>query len=184
MDNGAENYRRFLDGDEKGIEAVITEYKDGLILFINSYVKNLDAAEEIAEDTFVRLFLKKPKSKGGASFKTWLYTIGRNIATDYLRKLSRRKEVPLEEHYGIADEEELERNYIRQEQKIALHKAMNKLRPEYRNILWLTYFEGMSNKETAKITGKSVHAVEMTLSRARKALKTELETEGFAYEVE
>ena len=184
MDNGAENYRRFLEGDEKGIEAIITEYKDGLILFLNSYVRNLDIAEELAEDTFVRLFLKKPKNRGGASFKTWLYTIGRNIATDYLRKLSRRKEEPLEEHYDIADEENLEKNYIRQEQKIALHKAMNKLKPEYRNVLWLTYFEGMSNKETAEITGKKTHSVEMTLTRARAALKAELEKEGFVYEVE
>ena len=92
-------------------------------------MRNLDIAEELAEDTFVRLFFKKPKNRGGASFKTWLYTIGRNIATDYLRKLSRRKEEPLEEHYDIADEENLEKNYIRHEQKIALHKAMNSLNP-------------------------------------------------------
>ena len=184
MDNGAENYRRFLEGDEKGLEAVITEYKDGLILFINSYVANLDTAEELAEDTFVRLFMKKPKNRGGASFKTWLYTIGRNIAVDYLRKIKRRKEEPLEAHYGLADEENLEREYIRQEQKIALHKAMNNLKPDYRNLLWLTYFEGMSNKETAEITGKKVHAVEMALTRARAALKEELEKEGFVYEIE
>ncbi|MBR6701910.1 MAG: RNA polymerase subunit sigma-24, partial [Clostridia bacterium] len=95
MENGADAYRRFLEGDENGLEEIITEYKDGLILYLNGYVSNLDLAEELAEDTFVRLFTKKPKNKGGASFKTWLYTIGRNIALDALRKMKRRREEPL-----------------------------------------------------------------------------------------
>ena len=61
---------------------------------------------------------------------------------------------------------------------------MNNLKEEYREVLWLTYFEGMSNKETAEILKKKVHAVEATLSRARAALKKELEKEGFIYENE
>lgn len=184
LENGADAYRRFLEGDEKGLEEIITEYKDGLILYLNGYVSNLDLAEELAEDTFVRLFTKKPKNKGGASFKTWLYTIGRNIALDALRKMKRRREEPLETHYDLADEENLEENYLREERKIAVHKAMNNLRPEYREVLWLTYFEDLSNKETAEILKKKVHAVEATLSRARAALKKELEKEGFIYENE
>lgn len=184
MENGADAYRRFLEGDEKGLEEIIDEYKDGLILYLNGYVCNLDLAEELAEDTFVRLFTKKPKNRGGASFKTWLYTIGRNIALDCLRKMKRRREEPLENHYGLADEGNLEEKYIREERKIAVHKAMNNLKSEYREVLWLTYFEGLSNKETAEILKKKVHAVETTVSRARAALKKELEKEGFIYENE
>ena len=59
MDNGASSYRRFLDGDENGIVQIIKEYKDGLILYLNGFVRNVHTAEEIAEETFVKLVAKK-----------------------------------------------------------------------------------------------------------------------------
>ena len=52
MDQGAENYRRFLEGDEGGFVELVRCYKDGLILYLNSIVHNLSLAEELAEDTF------------------------------------------------------------------------------------------------------------------------------------
>ena len=52
MDNGASSYRRFLDGDDKGIAEIVGDYKDGLIIYLNSYVNNLFIAEELTEDTF------------------------------------------------------------------------------------------------------------------------------------
>ena len=59
---------------------------------------------------------------------------------------------------------------------------MNKLKPEYRQVLWLVYFEGMTNKEAAAVMKKSVHNIETLVSRARKSLRKQLETEGFDYE--
>ena len=50
MDNGACSYRRFLDGDDKGLVELVGEYKDGLILFLNGYVDNISVAEELTED--------------------------------------------------------------------------------------------------------------------------------------
>ena len=83
MDNGACSYRRFRDdGDESGLVEIIRDYKDGLIFYLNSFVGNIHIAEELAEDTFVFLGTKKPRDKGKGSFKTWLYTIGRNVAID------------------------------------------------------------------------------------------------------
>ena len=73
-------------------------------------------------------------------------------------------------------------NYIKKEQKITVHKAMRKLAPEYRQVLWLVYFDELSNKEAAKVMKKSVRSIESLLYRARKALKSQLETEGFDYE--
>ena len=59
---------------------------------------------------------------------------------------------------------------------------MRKLTPEYQQVLWLIYFEELSNKEAAKIMKKSVRSVESLLYRARKSLKSQLEMEGFDYE--
>ena len=182
MDNGASSYRRFLDGDESGFVEIVRDYKDGLILYLNSFTANISAAEELAEDTFVRIGIKKPRFSEKSSFRTWLYAIGRNMAIDRIRKEARWKTEPIDERTDAADRESLENAYIREESKIAVHRAMSSLKPDYRQVLWLTYFEGLSNKETASIMKKSVHGIETLSYRARQSLKKVLESEGFTNE--
>ena len=184
MDNGASSYRRFRDdGDESGLVEIIRDYKDGLILYLNSFVGNIHIAEELAEDTFVLLGTKKPRDKGKGSFKTWLYTIGRNIAIDHLRRNVKTPEVSIEECPELVGEENsLEWSYIREEHKIIVHRALRRLKPEYQQILWLTYFENLSNKEAAAVMRKTVHSIETLVYRARKSLRSQLEMEGFIYE--
>ena len=110
MDNGASSYRRFRDnGDVHGLDEIIIEYSDGLILYLTSVVGNIQTAEELAEDTFVLLGTKKPKFREKSSFKTWLYAIGRNIAIDHLRKYTKKSCVSIEDTpESISDEADVE----------------------------------------------------------------------------
>ncbi len=144
MDNGASSYRRFLDGDDEGLAEIVRAYSDGLILYLNGIVNNISAAEELMEETFFKIITKKPKFNGKYTFKTWLYTIGRNTAIDYLRHRTKQSDISFD---GIANyiQEEcvLETHYIIEERKIALHRALRKLHSEYRQVLWLLYFEGL-----------------------------------------
>ena len=64
--------------------------------------------------------------------------------------------------------------YLKEESRQELHRAMEKLKPEHRQILWLIYFDNLSYQEAAKVMKKSVHSAEMLASRARQALKTQL----------
>ncbi len=184
MDNGASSYRRFRDeGDESGLAEIIRDYRDGLIFYLNGFVNNIQVAEYLAEDTFVLLGTKKPKDKGTGSFKTWLYTIGRNIAINHLKRRARLSEVSLDDCPElISEEENLEILFIKEERKIQLHRALKKLKPEYHQILWLIYFENLTNKEAATVMRKSVHNIETLVYRARKSLKAQLEMEGFVLE--
>ena len=183
MDNGASSYRRFLNGDDNGIVEIIKDYKDGLMLYINSYVKNIHIAEDLMEDTFVRLVTKKPRFSGKSSFKTWLYSIGRNIALDYIRKNSKISEISAEELSAVlSDEANFEKDYFKDEQKIILHKALNKINVKYSNVLYLIYFENFTIKETASILKKTYKQTENLIYRAKQSLKSQLETEGFVYE--
>ena len=100
MDRGSECYARFLAGEPEGLTALIEEYRDGLILYLCSIVGDYGAAEELAEDTFVKLLLKRPKDRGTGAFKTWLYTIGRHLALDRMRKQKREVSVPPEAPAG------------------------------------------------------------------------------------
>ena len=181
MEHGIDSYQRFLDGDESGLAEIIASYKDGLILYLNGFVGDLVTAEELTEEVFVKLVLKRPHFSQSASFKTWLYTIARNTAIDHLRR-HKRQEVPLEDCPNLADEEELERSYIRCDDKRLLHSCMKKLKPEYRQVLWLSYFEGFSYQRIGRIMKKTTHGVETLAYRARLALKKILTEEGFEYE--
>ena len=176
-----DSYRRFLAGDESGLAQIICAYKDGLILYLNGYVHDISLAEELTEETFVKLVLKRPRFSGDSAFKTWLYTIARHVAIDYLRK--KKQNVSTEDCKELVDEQaDLERTFLQQEQKLQLYEAIEQLKPEYRQVLWLYYFADFSHKQIARILGKSTHNVEMLASRARQALKTILNKEGFVYE--
>ena len=185
MDNGAENYKRYLEGNDEGLVEIIREYKDGLILFLNRYVNHIEVAEELAEDTFVCLFTKRPHFHPKASFKTWLYTIGRNLAVSYLRKQARHKTVWIEEEKEVLqkqEEELLEQKFLKEESRIRIHKILASIPPDYGRILYLKYFEEMSNEEMAYVLKKTKRQVENLLYQAKLAARKSLEKEGFVDE--
>lgn len=183
MDIGARSYRRFLGGDDQGLAEIMKLHKDGLILYLNGYVNNLYVAEELAEDTFFRLMIKKPRFSGKSSFKSWLYSIGRNVTVDYIRHQSKESPRSLEEseHY-LREEESLEETYIKEESRRRLHDALASLSTEYRAVLWLIYFEGFTNEEAAAILKKNSRQMANLLYRAKQSLRAKLEKEGFVYE--
>ncbi len=183
MDNGASSYRRFLAGDDNGIVEIIRDYKDGLMLFLNRYVNNIHVAEELTEDTFFKLVTQKPRFVERYSFKTWLYTIGRNVALNHIKRQGYIAAVPLEEIKDLcADAYSVEQAYLRAEQKVQLNRALSRLRTDYATVLHLKYFEDMGNEQISRVLRKSKRQVENMLYQAKRALKAELAKEGFVYE--
>ncbi len=113
-DNGASSYHRFLEGDDNGIVDIVNRYKDGLILYLNQYVSDIHLAEDLAEDTFFKLMVKKPRYTNKYTFQAWLYAIGRNLTIDYIRrrtKLFSPSDDDLE--LLLAEKETLEKSYIK-----------------------------------------------------------------------
>ncbi len=183
MNDGADNYSRYINGDDEGLADIIREYKNGLMLYINSIVKNIHTAEDLTEDTFVKLAVKKPRYRKKYTFKAWLYSIGKNTALDYCRKYSKELDIDnIDEHKEIYDEENAERNLIKNEDKIELMRVMKELTPEHRQVLYLKYIEQLDNNEISVITGKSKRQTEQLLYSAKNSLRKKLEKGGFQYE--
>ena len=183
MDRGADSYRRFLTGDEDALVELIRDHKDGLVLFLNRYVNDLRTAEELTEDVFFRLAVKKPHFRGNASLKTWLYTIGRNEALTCLRRRRRVDDMPVEERADLPDETaDLERDYLREERRIAVHRALARLKPDYAAALYLRYFEDMPPEQAAKVLKRTRRQFVNLSYQAKLALKRELEKEGITDE--
>ena len=175
MDNGASSYLRFLSGDKEGFIDLVKEYNDGLILFLDSIIKDIHIAEEAADDTFLKLYTKKPVYKSDYSFKTWLYTIGRNTALNYLKRLKRHRYSPLEDFTYFSDDIDLESEYIQGERDLFIHQCIKALKNDYSEVLFLIYFEGFSNSEAARVMNKSQRQITQLLYRAKEALKKEME---------
>ena len=182
MGNDAERYRRFLDGDDNGLIEIIDEYHEGMSLYLNSIVNDMNLAEDIMQDTFVKLAVKKPSFKGKCSFKTWLFTIARNCAIDHLRKESKFSGLSLDDHLQISDVTDTEKEFLKEQQKVELYSAMKHLNPDYYQVLYLMYFEDLDTSDIARIMHKAKRQVSDLIFRARKSLKTELERKGFIYE--
>ncbi len=183
MRGDEERYRRFLNGDDNGLRELIDIYHAGLTLFVNGIVGDLTETEDIVQDTFVKLAVKKPCFSGKCGFKTWLYTIARNKAYNYLKRHKARfTDQPIDELFTLSDGTDLERDYLRSKQNIAVHRAMRELNADYFQVLYLTYFEGQDTEGAAKIMHKTKRQIGDLLYRAKKSLRDKLERAGFSYE--
>ncbi len=173
MEQDKMDYEAFLGGDNAGFERLVLRYKDALIQFIMRYTRDIYLAEDLAQDAFVEILLHKERYRTDMAFKTYLYTIGRNKAVDYIRKNSALvfTEDYAEAGDAVQDEQLLEEKVIKEEEKHELYQLLKKLKPEYERVLYLVDLEELSYAEAAKIIGKSENQVRVLIHRARKKLQ-------------
>ena len=182
MDNGASSYRRFIDGDKGAFEEIVDLYREPLIFFISRYTGDIETAEDLAEDVFVELIIHPGRYGFRSSFKTYIFTIGRNKAVDHIRKCSRLSLVGEENLEETADLRTLEEHVIKGEANLQLSRALNQINEDYRTALHLVYLEDMSYDEAGRIMKKTRKQVENLVYRGKKAVRGILEKEGFDFE--
>lgn len=179
-------YNDFLAGESDCFDELVILYRKPLTLFLMSFVKSYNICEELAQDVFVEILLHKERYKIGQGLKTFLFTIGRNKAVDYIRKNKRNFFVEniedLANHASVIEDEMLD-NYLKNEMSEALHKAIGELNDDYKRAIWLIDFEELTYKETADIFHKTLPQIKILIFRARKALKAKLERNGFKDEI-
>jgi RNA polymerase sigma-70 factor (ECF subfamily) len=174
MDNGERNYTRFLQGDKEGFIELIEEFENSLILFINSFVNDYHYAEEISDEVFLKLYTAKPRFRGDCAFRTWLYAMAKNIAVNYMKKHKKSKLSSLDDYFYLSDETDIEAEYIKSEDKAKLNRAIQRLKPEYLQVLHLIFFEELDNSQVARIMGKTNKQISDIIYRAKNALKAEM----------
>ena len=152
------------------------KYGDPLTLYIDGYLHDVHEAEELMLDVFAYLFTKKPRIRDGG-FKAYLYKAARHMA---LRHKSKRK--PLFSLDALTDEPDgrlLAEEVIRTEERNRiLHFCMGEMNPDYREVLYLTYFEDMSYAQAAEVTGKTVKQITNMVYRGKESLRRLLGTGG------
>ncbi len=174
MDRMADLYGRFVGGDRACFEEIVAGYYDGLVLYIYGYLGNYHDAEDIVQETFSYLAIKKPHFRGESSFKTWLYRMAVNRSTSHMRSEGRAAFTELTDSVAASGECDPEALLIREQRNAKLYEAMRALKKEYYLAIYLRYFEDLSTREIARVMKKTEKQVSNCLSRGREALRKKL----------
>jgi RNA polymerase sigma-70 factor (ECF subfamily) len=172
------------EGNAAAFEALVAKYQNKLVMVLGHLVSDRSLAEDLAQDVFVRIYRARERYVPTAKFSTWLYTITHNVASNALRKASRRKEVNLKSSpSGSMPVRPLDtmakaksalmptRGIDRSEVSIVVREAIQMLGERQRMAMLLSRFEGMSYQEISDTMGLSTQAVKSLLSRARRNLR-------------
>ena len=179
MDNGASSYRRFLNGDESAFDDVMKELFDNLVFFVDRYVHDIHAAEDIAIDAFSDLVVNKHRYNFKVTLKTYLFMLGRSRALNYIKHRKVINFVELTEADNIsAEQKTLEEIILEDERKRIVNNALNSLTDDMRVVVHLIYFEDLTYDEAAKVMKKNRKQVDNLLYRAKKELRIILGKDG------
>lgn len=162
-------------GLEKHIENYIVEYKDDIYRLAYSYVRNVDDALDIVQDSILKAFSSIDSLREPQFIKTWFYRIVVNTSLDFIRK--NKKEILVDESFLTIKDSGCEDTY----DDIDLSKALNGLPDEYKTIVVLRYFEDLKIKEIAEILDQNINTIKTKLYSALNMLK--IDTNIFEQEV-
>ena len=166
--------------NEHAVEELVERYRIPLLYFVTGFLGDFADAEDVVSETIVKLLVKKPMIRNENGLKAYLYTTAKNLAIDRLRKRKREKQY-FEKTIRLA---EAEIDYI--DERLGRTEEEQRLRslsPEYRQVLYLSYFEELSVAELCKILGKSKKQIYNLLARAKAALSQILEKEDTQDEI-
>ena len=175
-------FSRFLtERSEKDLEILLERHRDSLMLFIYGYIRNMDDAEDLMMDTFATIVSGTVKYRvmEKASFKTWLFSVGRNLTMNFLRKHKKEYASVLSEDSIESEDDTPPSLILTEERNRQLYRGMEQLNPEYRQVLYLYYFEQMDHDEIGRVMKKNTKQVYNLLTRGRKSLRENLERMGF-----
>jgi RNA polymerase sigma-70 factor (ECF subfamily) len=157
----------YLKGDEKSLEVLIRRYLGPIYGFVFRFTGNIYDAEDITQEIFVKVWRNLKKFDQQKSFKTWIFSIAKNTAIDFLRK--RRTQVFSEtEIETVVDPAPLPQELLEKaEAGKLLESVLNKLELKYRMVLLLYYNDHFNFREIAEILGEPLNTIK---SRHRRAL--------------
>lgn len=182
-DFGTGSYHRFLQGDVSALEELLGEYGDALVRFAYCYVKDSFVAEDVVQDAFVSLLMRRKRFSARDNFRAYLYKTVRNKCLDHLR--FHKRKVPLTDLENVlSDSVDTEREYALKERDKKLYACLQQLPPQYAQALYLVYFEGYKAEEASAVLGRTKKQTYNLLARGKAALKEKLLQEGIVYENE
>jgi len=180
---------RVKAGDDEAFSKLVTGYQDRLIGLFYHLMRDRSAAEDLAQETFLRIYRARNGYEPRAKFSTWLFHIAHNLSSNKRRDKGRRKEVKLNPSesgpLGNRPEEQIlkeksalmpTRQAAKSELQMIVQEALSELNERQQMAVLLNKFEGMSYADIAETMEMTPAAVKSLLSRARETLREKLES--------
>ena len=176
----------FQGGVRECFNCLVNRYKDKLTNFIYRFTSDIDSAQDLAQDTLLKVYINKDSYREIAKFSTWIYTIASNLAKTELRKLKRRKTYSISDlstddrEFVIhkSDEESFEDIEDTSLSGSILEKSLMNLDDEFKNIIILRDIQELSYDEISKILQIPLGTVKSRINRGRFKLKDILKEKG------
>lgn len=179
---------RVRDGDESAFEKLIESFQDRVVGIFTHVLADHTAAEDLAQEVFLRIYRTRRGYQPTAKFSTYLFHIANNVASNSRRSKGRRKEVAMPEGktgaFGVRPEEEIaveqsslmpQRQVSRQELRKVVQNSLEHLSDREKTAILLNKFEGMSYVDIGDTMEMSPAAVKSLLARTREKLRAVLE---------
>jgi RNA polymerase sigma-70 factor, ECF subfamily len=173
-------------GSHEAFDLLLSRYEAPVITFCYAFMRNREAAEDLAQETFMRVFRNANRYQPVAKFTTWLYRIAANLCINELKKGKLRHNLSLDESAGPDPEgtKIIERiasggasplnDVERHEAEKMIGRAIDHLPEDQRTTLVMVEYHHMQYQEIAEILGVTVSAIKMRVKRARETLKETL----------
>lgn len=183
---------RYQRGEAKAFEVLISRHYQPIFNFLLRYTGSPATSEELLQDVFMRVIKGAEEYKQRAKFKTWLYTIARNITIDHARKQKFRRHQSLDQPMGgdpdgarlidrVRDERPegmADRRYTDQQFKVKLQAALDRMNEDQRLVFTLRQFQNLSFKEISKVVKVPENTVKSRMRYALEFLREALKEFG------
>ncbi len=170
-------------GDRPPLAHVVAELSEPLLRYLERYVGERAVAQDLLQETLIRIDRGLPSFEGRASLKTWAFSIATRVAADYFRKPANRvRIVDVDETAELSDTDRLvDQRLVIDEMNSCVREVIDSLPEDYRAAIVLHDLEGLTAIETAEVCGCSVATAKIRIHRARLRLRQALERECVFY---
>ena len=172
----AAQMQALAQGQDDALNRIMAEWSGPLISYLRNLTGSNATAEDIAQETFVRVYRSRKDYRASQRFSTWLFTIASNLAKNHYRWKKRHPEDvqspdDISAMGGVSEQADPAELLSRQETMKALQGAVGELPEQNRQALLLSVTQGLSYREIASIQRTTEKAVEMRIHHARKLLR-------------
>jgi RNA polymerase sigma-70 factor (ECF subfamily) len=167
--NEAEIVARVLKGDRQSYALLVDEYKSPIYNLAYRMTGNLEDADDLTQETFIRAYQYLWRYDTSKKFFTWLYTLALNLIRNHFKKNKYNKSSEELSANLLADKNPSPETELIETQEISVY--LLRLEDESRALLIMKFHQGLTFEEIAQITGKSISAVKMRIYRGLEKLK-------------
>lgn len=172
---------RFQNGDMAAFDLIVHRYKDPLVNFVYHFLNDRIDAEDVVQETFLRVYRNKHLYRNIAKFSTWIYTIASNLAKTELRRRRRRRLLSLsqmgfdDKDFEPADTEQTPEGIVDSDmQEKIIRKEIDALPMKFKEVVLLRDVQEFSYEEISQILGIPIGTVKSRVNRGRLRLQKKL----------